>query len=60
MMLKGEWLGLFLSITMVAIVALIWGGIKLVRGNDDRKRGWLMLTAALVLFGNVLIWAWPI
>jgi hypothetical protein len=59
-MLTGSTLNWFLSITMVAIVALIWGGMKLVRGTDDRRRGWLMLTAALVLFGNVLIWAWPI
>ncbi len=58
-MFSGESLNWLLSITMVCIVALVWGGVKLVRAPDDRKRGWLMLAAALVLFGNVLIWAWP-
>ena len=48
-----------LSITMIVIVALVWGGIMLLRRGIDRKRGALMMIAALVLLGNVLIWAWP-
>ena len=48
-----------LSITMIVIVALVWGGIMLLRCGIDRKRGALMMIAALVLLGNVLIWAWP-
>ena len=48
-----------LSITMVVVIALLWGGISLVRKGADRRRGLLMLVAALVLLGNVLIWALP-
>lgn len=48
-----------LSITMFVVIALIWGGIALWRRGEDRRRAGLMLVAALVLFGNVLIWTWP-
>ena len=50
---------LFLSVAMIAVVALVIGGVLLLRAGRDRKRAWLMLAAAVVLFGNVLIWAWP-
>lgn len=50
-----------LSITMLVVAALLWGGIILIRrGKLDRKRGILMLVAAAVLLGNVLIWAVPV
>jgi hypothetical protein len=52
--------GLFLSIAMLAIFALVAGGMWLVMRGADRKRGLLMLAAAIVLLGNVLIWTWPI
>lgn len=52
----GSWL---LSIAMVAVVALMWGGVRLLRRAEDRKRGVLMIVAAVVLLGNVLIIAWP-
>ncbi len=42
------------SILMLAAAALVWGGIVEVRRGV--KRGWLMLVAAAVLVGNVLIW----
>ncbi len=45
-----------LSIAMIAAFVLVAGGIKLLLGPDDRKRGMLMIVAALVLVGNVLIW----
>lgn len=48
-----------LSVTMLVVAALVWGGISLWRRGEDRRRAVLMLVAALVLFGNVLIWAWP-
>jgi hypothetical protein len=48
-----------LSLAMIAIGLLVWGGIKQVRNPADRTRGWLMLVAALVLAGNVAILAWP-
>jgi hypothetical protein len=59
-MLSPEASGILLSITVLASVALVWGGVKLMRRPDDRQRGILMLIAAAVLFGNVLIQTWPI
>jgi hypothetical protein len=50
---------LFLSIAVLAVGALIWGAVYIMRKGGDRKRGVLMLIAALVLLGNVLIIAWP-
>lgn len=44
------------GIAMIAVFALTWGGSVVLRRDGDKKRGWLMLAAALVLFGNVLIW----
>ena len=46
---------LILSVLMLASAALVWGGILQLRRRE--KRGWLMLVAAAVLFGNVLIWS---
>jgi hypothetical protein len=45
---------LLLSLLMLAAGALIWGGIVQIRRGE--RRGWLMLVAATVLTGNVLIW----
>jgi len=47
---------LALTLAMIAAMALLIGGIALVRRPRDRKRGALMIVAALVLLGNVLIW----
>jgi hypothetical protein len=55
-MMGGASFNLFLSIAMIAVAALSLGGISLIRRGQDRKRGWLMIVAALVLLGNVLIW----
>ena len=49
-----------LSLAMIAIVALVWGGSVLLRRGNDRKRAILMLVAAVVLLGNVLIWSLPV
>jgi high-affinity Fe2+/Pb2+ permease len=49
-----------LSIAMLAAFALVWGGIWLIAKRRDRKRGILMLVAAAVLVGNVLVWVVPI
>jgi hypothetical protein len=46
----------FLSILMVAAFALAAGGIHLLVKRKDRTKGILMLVAALVALGNVLIW----
>ena len=49
-----------LSVSMVAVLALMLGGGWVILKRGEKKQGVLMLIAALVLFGNVLIWAWPI
>ncbi|MFD1611800.1 hypothetical protein ACFSCW_08305 [Sphingomonas tabacisoli] len=46
---------LILSVAMLAAIALVIGGVAQLRRSE--KRGWLMLIAAAVLVGNVLIWA---
>lgn len=48
-----------LSVLMIAAFALAAGGIYLIARRRNRKRGVLMLAAAAVFLGNVLIWAWP-
>ena len=49
-----------LSISMLAIFALALGGGWMIAKRHQTKQGVLMLVAALVLLGNVMIWAWPI
>jgi len=44
---------------MLAVLALALGGGWTIAKRDNKKQGVLMLIAALVLLGNVLIWAWP-
>ncbi len=48
-----------LSVSVLVVVALGWGGFALLRRGEDRRRAMLMLVAAAVLLGNVLIWSWP-
>ena len=51
---------LFLGMAMLAVFALAAGGIYLFRRSPrDRRRGGLMLVAAIVLLANVLILTWP-
>ena len=45
-----------LSIAVLASFALLAGGAHLLIRRKERKQGILMLIAAAVLFGNVLIW----
>jgi LPXTG-motif cell wall-anchored protein len=45
-----------LSILVLASFALVAGGAYLLIKRRERKQGILMLIAAAVLFGNVLIW----
>ena len=45
-----------MAIAMLAACLLIVGGIKLAMHKVDRGRGILMILAALVLVGNVVIW----
>ena len=45
-----------LSLAVLAAFALLGGGAYLLVMRRDGKRGTLMLVAAAVLFGNVLVW----
>lgn len=45
-----------LSIAMIACFLLGTGGTWLIVKRRDMKKGVLMLVAALVLLGNVLVW----
>jgi hypothetical protein len=44
-----------LSILMVAAFIMAAGGLRLLLTGRDRKRGTLMLVAAAVMLGNVLV-----
>ncbi|NLS29041.1 hypothetical protein S2M10_40550 [Sphingomonas sp. S2M10] len=46
---------LAMSIAVLAVLALAWGGVTVLR-RGDRQRGVLMLVCALVILGNVMIW----
>ena len=43
-----------LALGVIASAILAVGGVRMVR--RDRQRGLLMIAAAIVIFGNVLIW----
>ena len=49
-----------LSIVMIAAFALAGGGVYLIAARRDVTKGALMIAAALVLGGNVAIWAAPL
>ena len=44
------------AISMLAVFALIFGGIYLLVKKRDRQKSILMLVLAVVIFGNVVIW----
>ena len=44
-----------LALAMIAAFLLILFGVKFIRRGHDRKRGLLMIAAAAVLVGNVVI-----
>ena len=44
-----------MALAMIAAFLLAIGGVRLAMRKDDRKRGVLMIVAAAVLIGNVLI-----
>jgi high-affinity Fe2+/Pb2+ permease len=45
-----------MALAMIAAFVLIAGGVKLALSQEHRSRGLLMIAAAAVLVGNVLIW----
>ena len=49
-----------LSVAIIAAFALALGAFNLLRKRRDRKRAVLMLVAAAVLVGNVMIWTVPL
>lgn len=46
---------ILLSVAMIAAFALVAGGIVMIRRGRERRKGMLMVVAALVLVGNVAI-----
>jgi len=50
---------IILSVLMLSGFALLAGGIYLLRKDDAKKQGILMIIAALVMFMNVAIWTIP-
>lgn len=49
---------LTLSILMLSAFALTAGGVYLILKERDRRKGALMIVAAIVMLGNALIWSW--
>ena len=47
---------ILLSILIIAAFALAGGGLYLVARGRDVRKGLLMLVAAAVMVGNVLVW----
>jgi hypothetical protein len=45
---------IFQSIAVIAMFALVWGGVRLLK--RDRTKGALMIVCAFVILGNLLIW----
>ena len=45
-----------MALAMLAAFVLAAGGVKLAMTRENRLRGLLMIAAAVVLVGNVLIW----
>lgn len=52
--------GTFLSVFMLAGIALCGGGGYLLVAKRDTGRGLLMLLAGVVMFANVAIWTVPL
>jgi len=44
-----------LALAVAGVLALIWGGVVLIR-RGNRQKGVLMLVCAAVVAGNVAIW----
>jgi hypothetical protein len=51
--------GLLLSLAMLGVFALLFGAVVIWRRGANRTQAVLMVIAALVLLGNVLILTWP-
>ncbi|WP_174273497.1 hypothetical protein [Sphingomonas bacterium] len=51
---------ILLSLAVLADFALAFGGVRLILRGRDRIKGVLMLIAALVILGNILLWSLPL
>ena len=47
---------LLMSVLMIAALLLAAGGVRLIATGRERGKGALMLVAAAVMVGNVLVW----
>ena len=45
-----------MAVAMIAAFLLAAGGVRLALQRENRSRGLLMIAAAAVLVGNVLVW----
>jgi hypothetical protein len=45
-----------MAVAMIAAFLLTGGGCWLILRGGNAKQGWLMIVAAMVLVGNVLVW----
>ena len=45
-----------MTLAMIAAFLLLIGGVRLAADSQSRMRGVLMITAALVIVTNVMIW----
>ena len=52
----GDFTAIAMALAMLAAFILAAGGVKLAMTPETRSRGLLMIAAAAVLVGNVLIW----
>ncbi|AGH48415.1 MULTISPECIES: hypothetical protein [Sphingomonadales] len=52
--------GIAPAIAMLAVFALVAGGLYLMRKRHSRGKGALMLVAAAVLLANVMLWTLPV
>ena len=52
----GDFSSAAMALAMLAAFVLAAGGVKLALKPETRPRGLLMIVAAAVLVGNVLIW----
>lgn len=49
-------IGFFLAaLAMLSATALAVGGVVMLRRGADNTKGWLMIAAAVVVIGNILI-----
>lgn len=51
---------MLLSLAVLAVFALLFGGVRLILRKTERTKGVLMLIAAFVILANLWLWSWPL